>query len=684
MAKLQFELYITLADKQEAFVLENKPIFMGTNATCQVKLGSDEPQIKAVIQKQDDVLLVKVFDNDYPIEINGKKYKTAKIKNSTFFKIGPVDVIASIEEISGESFLSDLYEESKANGELDEYVEEVRKPSSTRPDITLPSLDVGAIQNTQPESLPADPPEKFMVQSSVTHSHVAAEGEAQASLEADFFEFNIKFDEESFTPQSKSLYMDEDFDYSDYVDFKETPKNQLPQAEITEETNGHALHVIYMNNGVVIDESHFNPKYKRIFLSNEYSDKKTFQVADFDKYKNELIFIRDRKVFIVGQTGYILQKVDQDEEVFDCHQPTLQLVAGERVVLTKGTSQIIIKIAPSPPKIKHLEFFDFDEKLLKITSSVWAAVLVPLLLILLIAERPQEEKKRKEVVIIYKKKKTQSLKKEKDPTQSEEKVAKNDEPVQKKIEAKKEPVKKVEPKKVAQKTPVKKVEPKKAVAKKPVKKPVKKVAKSSPAPKNKVKPKKSYKFSSSSKMAAMLGRNNTKLKSANQNNNLDAASAMGSTTSLTRNFNANNFGKSNVQVETFKNGSRNGSGNIADTRGLSGKTRASTAYIEANTKILGAIDPELIRKIMREYIPQFRYCYQQELMKNPKVAGVFDLNFQINGVGKGVNVDIKKNGASFSAKAHNCLKRVVKMIKFPRPKGGGLVDVRQPMNFYKQ
>ena len=87
---------------------------------------------------------------------------------------------------------------------------------------------------------------------------------------------------------------------------------------------------------------------------------------------------------------------------------------------------------------------------------------------------------------------------------------------------------------------------------------------------------------------------------------------------------------------------------------------------------------------MREFIPEFRRCYQRELIKNPSVAGIFDLAFQINGAGKGVAVKVKSKGKGFSPKGRTCIKRVVSLIKFPKPKGGGRVDVKQPMNFYNQ
>lgn len=687
MAELKFELFITTEQDQLSFELGQKPLLFGTDKQCDVQMGQGEPKVKAIIQREGDFLLVKVFDIKHPVEINGKKYKSAKIKNSSFFKIGLIDIVASIEEIDAvieDEFVEDEFIE-------EEFVEDSKPSISVAPPkIPLPS---------QPESLPVENPIPVQThaEQEVVEQEVSRPKEAviltQKAYDDDFV-FDIKFNEQSFSGNNYVSYADQNYDYSDYIDLKDETVKELPE-DIFEETEGHFIHIVHMNNGVVLEEEHFDPKNKRIYISQDYSDKKTIQVLDCNSHKNELVFIRDRKVFVVGQEGYSLQKVDKSEVVQNIDSPTVQLINEERVILSKGTSQIVLSIVASPPRIIHNPFMNMDDKLIKTTAWVWAFCFVPLMLVMLLVDMPNQQPKiKKELVVIYKKKKIEKPKEKKKEVPVENKVAKPEESKAKKAETKEKPVKKVakkEPKKevkkvtkkVTKKEPVKKVNNKK-VAKVNKAQKVKKNVTKAKAVAKKV-PKKTYKFSSSSKLSAMVGKKNTQLKSARSTSSVNVASTFGSSSSsLTQNFNDKSFGKSGVKVESFGGGSRSGASAGVGTSGLSGKRGASTAYIEANTKILGAMDPELIRKIMKEYIPQFRYCYQKELMKNPSVAGTFDLIFQINAYGKGINVGVKKNGRDFSRQAKGCLKRVVKMIKFPKPKGGGLVDVRQPMNFYKQ
>ena len=121
------------------------------------------------------------------------------------------------------------------------------------------------------------------------------------------------------------------------------------------------------------------------------------------------------------------------------------------------------------------------------------------------------------------------------------------------------------------------------------------------------------------------------------------------------------------------------------TKGLANKKGIDTAFVQADTVILGSIDPEILRKILGEYLAQFKFCYQQELQEqSEKIKGIVDLNFRIEGDGKVSKVNIKSAQTKFSDRGINCMSNILRMIDFPKPKGGGLVDVRQPLNFFSE
>lgn len=121
------------------------------------------------------------------------------------------------------------------------------------------------------------------------------------------------------------------------------------------------------------------------------------------------------------------------------------------------------------------------------------------------------------------------------------------------------------------------------------------------------------------------------------------------------------------------------------TKGLANKKGIDTAYVQADTVVLGSIDPDILRKILGEYLAQFKFCYQQELQEqSEKIKGIVDLNFRIEGDGKVSKVNIKSAQTKFSNKGIGCMSNILRMIDFPKPKGGGLVDVRQPLNFFSE
>jgi outer membrane biosynthesis protein TonB len=125
-------------------------------------------------------------------------------------------------------------------------------------------------------------------------------------------------------------------------------------------------------------------------------------------------------------------------------------------------------------------------------------------------------------------------------------------------------------------------------------------------------------------------------------------------------------------AETFASGA----GGLAKGKGY------YSAAIPTDTVVLGSMDPDLIRKILREHIPQFRFCYQKELDNSSgKFQGVIKLSFTIGASG-GVSKAGVLQSSGLPASVKSCVINVLEGIQFPSPKGGGVVEVVQPFNFY--
>lgn len=127
------------------------------------------------------------------------------------------------------------------------------------------------------------------------------------------------------------------------------------------------------------------------------------------------------------------------------------------------------------------------------------------------------------------------------------------------------------------------------------------------------------------------------------------------------------------------------SGVLGDSKGaegLSSKRAIYTAGMPGETVVLGSMDPDTIRRILLENLPQFRYCYQRELEKTgADTSGQIKLNFTIGASGHVAQAGID-GSSSLPTEVKKCVVGVLKGITFPEPMGGGNVEVRQPMNFF--
>lgn len=128
-------------------------------------------------------------------------------------------------------------------------------------------------------------------------------------------------------------------------------------------------------------------------------------------------------------------------------------------------------------------------------------------------------------------------------------------------------------------------------------------------------------------------------------------------------------------------------GEIGVSKGAEGLSHRGTvlvAGIPSETVVLGSIDPDSIRRVLLAHLAQFRYCYQSELDQgdgNKNFAGLVKLDFTISERGSVTQAQVKSDRGLTSG-VTGCVKNVLLGLEFPAPKGGGFVQVNQPMNFY--
>ena len=111
--------------------------------------------------------------------------------------------------------------------------------------------------------------------------------------------------------------------------------------------------------------------------------------------------------------------------------------------------------------------------------------------------------------------------------------------------------------------------------------------------------------------------------------------------------------------------------------GFGGRGKRVPRIRQAKAKVKGALDKDIIRRIVRAHINEVRHCYNQGLVKDPNLKGRVAVQFTIGPTGK-VPVAVVAQSSLKDKNVANCVAKAVKRWKFPKPQGGGNVVVTYP------
>jgi TonB family protein len=124
-----------------------------------------------------------------------------------------------------------------------------------------------------------------------------------------------------------------------------------------------------------------------------------------------------------------------------------------------------------------------------------------------------------------------------------------------------------------------------------------------------------------------------------------------------------------------------GTGNYGTGVGvLGGKQSADIGIASSDPIVMGSLDKELIRQVIRRNIGQIRFCYESLLNRYPKLAGKVPVKFVITESGT-VASSQATGSTSGNAELDSCVAGRVRTFQFPKPKGGGVVLVTYPFIF---
>ncbi len=603
------------------FELTKKKILIGSNEICDLHLIEDHISFYHAFISLDEEGGGKIIDLDSTngIYINGKKVKRS------YFHLGDVIRFAN----------------------LDFYVE------TTGQEALLEDQDEGqaVIEGAQDVGLPLTPS---------TQGLILIDGEY----------CDIVFDEENFKPVWKLPTENKALSFSDYIDIEDENTLIFP---ILENQEHQSLEVAVMTSGTLMSVDYLSIKNRTYYLSQEDQGSTKVLCEPISGKETPFIRIQEGGINALEIPDFkAFDFISQKELDFDSGGASL-MGQEDSYMYLDHTNQIVVRMSNHPPNLRSVPPFAREKESIKI----WGKVLLPLLLLLAILRFIPNDKLevKKEIPVVYKvvKKKKLTQEKEKQELSSQEKTENQ------KQEGQRQEKVKEDKKKVSRAAPPQPQEQKPAEQK------------SSPQPSPKQAKQKVVQKKQKQKSYRMdnLKSNIKDLFAASSKNTNTDVRKREDVLAANPGFKASRKSNSkslNGRISTTVAGiGSDYSGNMAQdygTKGLSKKSGIDSSYIEPNTKLLGSMDPSLLRKILREYLPQFKHCYQQELLVNESIQGVIRLNFRISSSGRASNIGVVPNsGASFTGRGKGCMANVLRLIDFPKPKGGGVVDVSQPLNF---
>lgn len=99
--------------------------------------------------------------------------------------------------------------------------------------------------------------------------------------------------------------------------------------------------------------------------------------------------------------------------------------------------------------------------------------------------------------------------------------------------------------------------------------------------------------------------------------------------------------------------------------------------LAGRAEVRGALDKEIIRRIIRRHINEIKYCYSKELQSDESLSGRVIVGFTIAGTGQVVVSKVESSTVG-NRVVEQCIVRAVRRWLFPKPKGGGIVHVTYP------
>ena len=140
------------------------------------------------------------------------------------------------------------------------------------------------------------------------------------------------------------------------------------------------------------------------------------------------------------------------------------------------------------------------------------------------------------------------------------------------------------------------------------------------------------------------------------------------------------IGLGNIGTIGHGSGTGTGSGYGRGSGGLGGAHAHTPKVRQGTTTVNGRLPPEVIQRIVRQNFGRFRLCYEQGLLKDPKLTGTVATKFVIATDGSVSSAARDASTTMPDAAVVSCITRAFSSLSFPQPEGG-IVTVVYPVIF---
>ena len=662
-------------------IIFNRRVILGRSESCDLVIKkSSVSGIHAVIEISEEGGRVYDMNSESGTRVNGEKIICKDIKVGDKISFGNQEFV--FKEYQKSNSLPPVLGSSGSVSDEKGPTEFPTPKFPTPP--TPPTLpNVGAGKENHPSIMEIDPREIIIDKSKDKVPYISYPLAKDPNAEFSEYIFEdvdniypvFKWSIEKSSAEVIILHKDRIFsvDYlpsRNKIYFIRGSRNNRDGVELPYLRKDESIPFIKINNGSISLESSLG--YKGVFISDEIEDTKNFQ---------------EKSIQTPMTIGY-----------------------NDILRLKKNDIQIFIRNTESPPEIKPAPLFRRDNpsrKYFVIFAILATIFLIGISQVVVNKEIEKEKQPDRLAAIIYNKKKF--IKKKKivkvSPKAIPKKIAKpvkpkikpkpvqpKPKPAPKKIAKPAKPKPKPKPRKIAKpvKPKLKKkiIRPKKQVKK--VSKPKKNIAKKNPIKANKVMKKtvkkkpnrgstRGYKISSrlSGRLSRLAARGSRSANVQTETYNSSDIASSGTIEGSASEVKATQ--SNNTSVSSFESVARGRLDQVQGTEGLVDKKSVAFAGIPSRTVVLGDYDATRVSEILRQYLPQFRACYERELDSSGKVSGKIELHFNIGASGFVSKAGVAKS--ALPASLNGCVIGILKGIKFPEPLGGGVVAIKQPMFF---